>query len=243
MKVWGLITAGVIGSIILGYMFTMDDRQSTDTLPPAAPETVQLQREQTGPASQTPAPRQLIREPGGELRKEPADLMQRLSMLETSQQQLQQQLTRLTTQLNQIIAQREPDTAPDLDTAFTETTVSGPVAVQSDLEADPTYPADSDSLTQMTALDDMFFQQTRNSRWADGMEAETGQALSSNDQIGSGLLDLECRNSLCRALIQFDSFDERDIGLEVIPTLLDFAGEVSVVPMDDAPEVTVYIGE
>lgn len=74
------------------------------------------------------------------------------------------------------------------------------------------------------------------------MEYELSDLLLNDVQTQDGLIDYECRSTLCRATVEFDSFALRNQSLETLPALLeDVVGEVSVLPIDGTTGVEIFM--
>ena len=92
------------------------------------------------------------------------------------------------------------------------------------------------------SLNQAFDSETRSHDWADEKELELTDQVFNNERVQTGhILFSECRSSICRLTIQFDSEEERDLSVEIIPAIFNFEGDLFIQPIEGTTEMDIYI--
>lgn len=221
MKAGVLITVILTAAGVIGFVFA--DHTGLTTAPPVTAQPTQ--RAPSEPAAlklaATPA---AIAPPAAE----PNTLAAVAERLERQQALLSERLDDLTKRLA-VLASLQRET---VDVTESEIELAEP---EDELTADPN--------TQLRVWDDDFMTEQRHDNWAQVMEQEAGDTLLASELTADNLLDVECRATVCRALLQFDSLGGLNDSLEVIPAVLEDFSDIAIIPMEETTEVAVYFSD
>ena len=91
------------------------------------------------------------------------------------------------------------------------------------------------------ALDNVLAEEPRDERWAAEMEGQIVEAILSAELPRGDLVSIECRRSLCRTEVGYDSFEEREQALPMILSAGAFSSRGSIRLFEDSPAMLVYI--